>query len=178
METIESLFGPIEPAAKAQAEAYINGLATNPVLFCETLIGIMGKNSPHATGKVAVSIFLKSFLNSKLTTRALDAQTRAEIFKPLLLAVMTKDGLDQQVISHAMPSIENLLFFDEADSMGSLSSEVFRPIMEGLGQTDPEVLKATMLVLRSAFTVLTDEKKMAERFGEVSGLLIQACIKL
>jgi hypothetical protein len=103
--------------------------------------------------KIALSIYFKTFLNSELASRRVDADQRAYIFNALIELVMSPRVITQSVIVQLVPPIENILFFDGADSFGNLVEQVFEPIKEGLKNPDPEVLRSTLLVLRSATAV-------------------------
>ena len=65
------------------------------------------------------------------------------------------------------------MFFDEADHSCSLSNIVFEPIKNGFRSKDPEILRPTVLLLRAAFSVITKESVLKDRFLEILEGLVE-----
>lgn len=73
-----------------------------------------------------------------------------------------------------MPTMENILFFDEADSSTpeeqKLSTIIFDPITEGLTRSSENLasLHPTVILLRSVLQVIVDEKVLSRRLSQIS----------
>jgi len=164
------MFQPAAPEVKKLAEATIQQLSHDPVAFSIKLSELLDVASPYTeANKIAVSIFLKSFLNNQLASRALQADHRAQVFEKILNLMLPKARVSTPCVSHLSACLENILFFDEADTLGSISSEAMVPVSQGLNSSEPEVIKSSLIMLRAIFNVLTNEKKLSQRFTEVVG---------
>lgn len=140
------------------------------------------------TNKVALGIFFKTYMNNSLASRKFGHEQRCYIFKAISEIVMEGSIITTQVVNQLMPTMENILFFDEADSSipeeEKLSAIIFDPITEGLAQADGNAtsLHPTVLLLRSVLQVIVNEKALAQRLSQISsplgGAINTLCEKL
>lgn len=175
VDTLVTMYETTNSEERGRLYQELNNFSRNKIEFMMYLLQALRQDFTIKE-KLSVSIFFKTYLNNLIMKKEINAEERKGIFMEILKS-------DPSVMVHLTPTIESILFFDEADAVGThhLMEVLFAQMRDNINDVNSgseiDRIRMFFALFRAAVNVIQDNAILDEKVKEFKDILASAAEK-